>query len=276
MKRAAAAIGVLALCAVMPGSASADRCTAVKLRAIGKGEGGLLGCQARAALKGPSVERGCDKQATEKFRTIYARAGACGTPTTEVCEALADQCRDALRAALPDGGNSSPSRCEAARLAASGKKASAKLGCYAKAALAGVPVDAGCLERANRKFLAAFNRVTGCTGDNAAATIEALVDSACVDDLVTVDSTGRVTAICPIATTTTTTSTTTSTTDPACDVCSEGRALDPACSPCAATICAATQDPSCCEMAWDATCVAEACTVCGVDAAPCPGTPCAP
>src|SRR5262249_5860446 len=199
---------------------------AVKLRAIGKGEGSLLGCQFRAALKGPSVERGCDKQATEKFRTIYARAGACGTPAAEVCEALVDQCRDTLRAGLPDGGKSSPSRCEAARLAASGKKASAKLGCYAKAALAGVPVDAACLDRANRKFLAAFNRLTGCTGDNAAATIQALVDSACVEQLVPVDGTGRVTAICPIATTTT--STTTSTTDPACDVCSEGRALDPA------------------------------------------------
>jgi hypothetical protein len=285
MKRVGAAIAVVAVFVLGPGSARADKCTAAKLRAVGKKESGLLACQSKVAVKGSSVEPSCDNKVNAKYGTAYDKPGPCGAPAKDVCEALADECRDALRAALPDGDPNSPSRCEAARLKAAGKKASAKLTCYAKAAIKGTPVDSapnGCLDRATAKFTAAFNKITGCTGDNAVQTIESLIDSKCVDQVVSVDGTGRVTAICPgPTTTTTTTTTTTSTTTPMCDVCTEGPALDPGCSACAAAVCVPGQDPSCCDNdpngnGWDAICIAEACTVCGAEQAPCPGTPCAP
>ena len=273
MRRIAAVVGVLALATLGAGTARADKCSGVKLRAIGKRESALLACQAKVAVKGSSVEQGCDSKASSKFSTSYNKPGTCGAPDASVCEALADSCRDQLRAALPDGG-ASPSQCEAARLQAAGRKASAKLACYAKAAIKGAPVASGCLTKAENKFTSAFNKVSGCTGDGAAASIEALIDSACVDLLITVDNTGAVTALCP--TPTTTTSTTTTTMPPSCDVCSAGGPRDPGCSPCATLVCASTQDPSCCSVAWDDTCVAEACTVCGAEQAPCPGTPCEP
>ncbi len=46
------------------------------------------------------------------------------------------------------------------------------------------------------------------------------------------------------------------------DECDEGDALTPECSDCAATVC--TLDPFCCDVAWDAFCVQEAQTECGL------------
>ncbi len=45
------------------------------------------------------------------------------------------------------------------------------------------------------------------------------------------------------------------------DVCEPGDPLDPTCSTCVETVCAA--DPYCCTTAWDALCVEEAQTLCG-------------
>jgi hypothetical protein len=54
---------------------------------------------------------------------------------------------------------------------------------------------------------------------------------------------------------------------PACDhpLCDEGVLLDPACDPCVAQICAV--DPWCCDTDWDAQCVDEVGSICGM---PCP------
>src|SRR2546428_458262 len=81
--------------------------------------------------------------------------------------------------------------------AAAGKKASRKLKCYAKAAAKDLPVDTACLGKATTKFTADFNKLTGCTGDGNVAGIETLIDNECVNQLVTVDGMGHVTAICP-------------------------------------------------------------------------------
>ncbi len=47
-------LGTLVLLALGAGSARADRCTGAKLKAIGKKESGLLGCQAKVAATGDS------------------------------------------------------------------------------------------------------------------------------------------------------------------------------------------------------------------------------
>lgn len=326
MRAAASAIGAVIVATLGAGVASADKCTGAKLKAIARKERGLLACQAKVALRGGAVEPACDGKVIARFEAGYARRDPCGAPASGVCEAIADDCRDRLRVALPDGDATTPNKCEAARLKAAGRKAAAELGCYAKAAARNVAINRRCLNKGSRKFTVAFNRASGCAGDDRAATVEAMVDSECVLQLVSLDRTGRVTGICPVETTTTTaapmgattsstttaapvttttttttttvvtTSTTTATsttmpstttstaqvtttttvqttttTIPACDVCSTGPALDASCDPCAAVVCASTQDPACCAALWDAICVAEACAICG---APCPGTLC--
>ncbi|HJQ85083.1 MAG TPA: hypothetical protein VKA21_13450, partial [Candidatus Binatia bacterium] len=196
------------------GTAAADKCTSAKLKAVGKKESGLLGCQSKVAAKGdPSLEADCNAKVIAKFSVKFAKAGVCGGVEAD-CEAIADDCRDQVRTALPDG-TSTANKCESARLKAAGKKASRKLNCYAKAALKGLPVDSapgGCLDKASAKFVAAFDKVSGCTGDGQTATIESLIDDECVDQQVVVDGGGNVTGICPTTSTTTTVTTTTVTT----------------------------------------------------------------
>jgi len=284
MKRfaAAAALGVFATITLgaSTASAAADKCTGTKIKAIGKKEGRLLSCSAKEATKGvAAVEPACDNKAISKFQTAYDKPGACGNPASSVCEMIADDCRDKVRMALPQGDGTNPNVCESKRLKAAGKKASRKLKCYAKAAAKGQPVDStpgGCLDKATMKFMAAFNVQSGCTGDGNEAGIEMLIDTECVNQLVTVDGMGRVIGICAAVatTTTTTTSTTTTTTGAACNtpqmchsICTAGAAQCTSCSDCANIVC--TEDPTCCDpmFGWTSLCVSEVNTFC------CPSNP---
>src|SRR5439155_1022889 len=152
-----------------------------------------------------AVEPDCNNKAITKFQTAYDKPGACSDPPSTVCELIADDCRDKVRIALPDGDGTNPSVCESKRLKAAGKKASRKLKCYAKAAAKDLPVDTACLGKATTKFTADFNKLTGCTGDGNTTGIEMLIDNECVNQLVTVDGMGHVTAIYPAVGATTTT-----------------------------------------------------------------------
>jgi len=151
---------VFACLLLAAGPAAADQCTSAKLKAIANREARFLRCLAKVARFGdPSLEAACDASAEAKFASAFGSAGTCSGVRSD-CESLADDCRDKVRAALPDGTSAaSASKCEAARLKAAGKAASRKLGCYAKAARKGVPVDSapgGCLDRAQAKFVKAF------------------------------------------------------------------------------------------------------------------------
>ena len=160
MKRfaAAAALGVLATITIGASTASADKCTGTKIKAIGKKESRLLSCSAKEATKGiAAVEPDCDNKAMSKFQPAYDKPGACGNPSSSVCESIADDCQTKVRMALPDGDGTNPSVCESKRLKAAGKKASGKLKCYAKAAAKGQPVDSaagGCLDKASTRAAA--------------------------------------------------------------------------------------------------------------------------
>src|SRR3989442_12179011 len=109
------------------------------------------------------------------------------------CECLAENCAAQVRSDLPDAG---PSKCEAARLKAAGKKASAKLKCNAKAVAKFVPVDSACIQKAETKYQAAFGNATGCSGNQ--NTVENDVNQKCVSAL-GADPTGggRVSFLCP-------------------------------------------------------------------------------
>ena len=191
---------VFACLLLAAGPAAADQCTSAKVKAIAKEEARLLGCQAKVAKKGdPSLEAACDAKAMDKFGTAFGKAGTCSGVQSD-CEGLADGCRDKVRAALPDGTSAATaSKCESARLKAAGKAASRKLGCYAKAARKGLPVDSsagGCLDKAHAKFVAAFDKVTGCTGDGQADAVETLIDVQCVHQPVDADGDGSVSGLC--------------------------------------------------------------------------------
>ena len=219
-QRFALGLTVAVSLALTAGTAMADKCTAAKLKAIAKKEKGLLACQAKVAATGDaSLQSACDAKVVAKFAdtfaNIAAKLGACSGVLGD-CEAIADDCRDQVRAALPDGtSEATKSKCESARLKAAGKKASSKLGCYAKAATKDVAVDNapdGCLDKAGAHFMNAFDKVTACTGDGQDGAVENLVDAECVNQQVVVDGGGNVIGICPTTTTTTTTTTSTSTT----------------------------------------------------------------
>ena len=195
----------LVLATVAPASARGSRCLGAKLRAIGQNRSGLLFCAAKGALRGASAASACVAEVGAKFTRAYNRRSGCVSPAPPdaQCTSTVDICRDALRAALPDGEETHPSRCEALRLRAAGRNAAARLACYARAATRGLPVDTapgGCLARADARFVAAFTKVRGCTGDagGSAESIAALVGRTCVAPVVTVGAEGRVAEICSL------------------------------------------------------------------------------
>ncbi len=168
-------LGAVGLLAIAAAPARADRCTAAKLKAIGRKEAGLLGCYSTATAKGDaSGVATCVAKVEGRYGSVFARAGSCSGDAT-VCESIAEACADVIRGDLPDPG---PSRCEATRLRAAGKKAAGKLVCNAKAAARGLAVDAACIQKVAGKFQAAFARTSGCTGDQ--TTVEDAVDRDCV------------------------------------------------------------------------------------------------
>ena len=200
-RRFAVVSAVSACLLLAAGPAAADQCTSAKLRAIAKREARLLRCQAKVARSGdPSLEAACDARAVARFATAFGAAGTCSGVQSD-CVSLADDCRDKVRAALPDGTSAATaSKCESIRLRAAGKAASRKLGCYARAASKGVRVDSapgGCLDRAHAKFVKAFDAVTGCTGDGQADAVEAVISAQCVGQPADSDDDGNVSGLCP-------------------------------------------------------------------------------
>src|SRR3989442_14722819 len=70
--------------------------------------------------------------------------------------------------------------CAASKRKAAGKKAAAKLNCYATAAKKGVAVDPDCITKAEVKFQTAFDKADakgGCAGTGDAARVEGDVNA---------------------------------------------------------------------------------------------------
>jgi hypothetical protein len=92
----------------------------------------------------------------------------------------------AVAASVAQAGPTPAQKCTAAKLKATGKKASAKLKCHERAVLKGLAVDAACLTKAEEKFAEAFTKAeakSGCVTPGDAGSIETLVDTF-VDDTV--------------------------------------------------------------------------------------------
>jgi hypothetical protein len=180
----------------------AQVCSAAKLKATAKAADASVTCHARAAQKGIAAEPDCLAKAGTKLTDAFAKAeakGGCATTSdASAVDALVDSSVGAYVAALRPVADAS--RCAAAKLKATGKKAKTKLGCHAKAAKQGGAADPACLGKAEARFTAAFAKAEArppCLTSGDAGAVE---DS--VDGLVN-DAVAALTA----ATTTTTTTT---------------------------------------------------------------------
>jgi len=172
-------------------SAVADDCTARKLKAHSKYESKVIICHSTASLKGPSFDlHGCEEKALIAFNKAMGKTGTCpGLPV--VCESTADDCMEAVTAAVAD---TVPNKCVAAKRKAAAKLMAAKLTCYAKSAKGDVPVVADCLTKAETKFANALTKAGACADGGA---LQALVTDSCVLPSVTLDGSQVVTGVCP-------------------------------------------------------------------------------
>ncbi len=162
---------------------AAQRCTSAKLKAAGKNAAAKLGCHARAASKGVPVDGECVARADEALVKAFGKAEAKGGCLTAgdagAVEGTVDGFVQPVAGALPAGSTKESRKCAVAKLKAAGEMAVATLGCHARAASKGGPVDIGCLARAEEAFVRAFGsaeRKGGCASVGDADDVEQFVD----------------------------------------------------------------------------------------------------
>jgi glycosyl hydrolase family 114 len=162
---------------------AAQRCAATKMQAAGKMTQCLLLIDAKAAggvIIDPARVQRCEDQLGDPLRGAFARAEAGGgcviTGDASTVQGHIEAGVVAIDGALAVG---TPSACQAAKLAAAGKKAKCLLSLQAKAARGGA-VDPGRVQACKDKMAAAFQKAEargtcGTTGD--AASVETSVDT---------------------------------------------------------------------------------------------------
>jgi hypothetical protein len=172
------------------GTARADDCASVELRAVGKKEFGLLNCQSKVAARNDSSHLDvCRSKVEAKLSRELAKAGCTGDEPK--CAAAATNCESAMVTLLSD---TFPSACEAAKRRAAGKLARRELHCYARAAAKGLAVDTACITKARDIFDAALAKAGTCPDGDAPRDA---VEQSCVRRAVVTDCPGTVIEACP-------------------------------------------------------------------------------
>jgi hypothetical protein len=207
--RLAAALVVIAL---QMGSAGAATCQQAQLSAAGKQTDGKLRCETRAVKLGAAVDAECLDSVEIEFQRAFLnaenRGGCLDTADAGVVGSAIDQCVASILAAL--GASSPPpppAVCLQAKLKASGKRASAKMSCWARAAARNDVLDESCVARAESRFDGAFAKAElrgDCARTGDAAAVAAAVDT-CVQDVVDLlqPATTSTTTVIPSSTSTT-------------------------------------------------------------------------
>jgi hypothetical protein len=188
------------LLVVLAAPAQADKCIDLKLKAIGKAEAGEFACAAKVVLKGDlTLFDACESKVLDTYATAFAKAGACSGDVND-CRTLVLDGLNAVAVAgyLP---GPAPSKCEAARWKASGKRAAAYLVCLTQKPA----TVSACELKADGKFHTAYDKVSPCGGDGLAGDVGSVINADFVDPVATPDGGGNVTALCPQPATTTTT-----------------------------------------------------------------------
>jgi cysteine-rich repeat protein len=189
MSKRALVVSIVALAVLVTGMAAAgptpaQKCAVAKQKAASKKETGKLGCYAKAKQKSLPVDGECLMKIEANFSKAFEKAdpkGPCVGNEQDV-ESAVDNCItkivDDTEGAVPGNG-----KCQALMVKAAGKKAAARINCYAKATIKNLPVDNICLGKATDKFTAAAAKandpVSGGPCANANA-VESVVDNNCV------------------------------------------------------------------------------------------------
>jgi hypothetical protein len=175
-----AALGVFAMVAFAAGPVHAQgKCQGAKLKAAGKDASCLLALDGKVAggkPANPIKTQACKDKMSNSFTSAESKPPCGTTGDAAAIQADVDSFTNAVNAALSKG---VPNKCQAAKMKAAGKKASALLSCQSKAAAKSLPVDPACVAKAVGKFNAAFTKAEskppcGTTGDN--GSIESIVD----------------------------------------------------------------------------------------------------
>ncbi len=165
---------------VQPGSASANKCSAGKVKCVVNKTKALLGCHGKAAGKGLAVDAACIQKAKDKFdggaepakgcfEKLEAKGEKAGAKPNVVCPTSNDTAAleakvDAFVADLVADLDTTidPNKCVAGKTKCATTKAGALLGCHAKAFGKDIGVDAACIAKAKSKFDGGATPAKGC------------------------------------------------------------------------------------------------------------------
>src|SRR6185503_17124123 len=157
-----------AMLALAGGDASAanpaQRCAALKRKAAGLAAKGFAVCDAKAVLRGVSVDLVCTARVRTAFARLWARAerkGGCATSGDQTVVGDRIDAHDAnLQTRL--GLSGPPSRCSSLKFRDAGRRGACRLSCSAKAAKTGLSLNdaviARCTSRCSAKLFAIFAR----------------------------------------------------------------------------------------------------------------------
>jgi hypothetical protein len=160
-----------------------SKCTSKELAVGAKNARAKLKCYSTGVSNGVAVESTCLAQADDKFAASYDRAievQDClnGTDAVTVGDEV-DTFLDDVLGSLT-GGSTARSRCTAKELTAAGKKVVRTVTCHSQALRKGLPVDPGCLARAEMRYSESFARAMNrgdCLSETDATTLRSIVDS---------------------------------------------------------------------------------------------------
>jgi hypothetical protein len=173
-------LGALLAASTALGAQSPGRCAAIKAKASGIRLAASLACHATATRHGGSTSSACLDRARKKFEQLFAKAdgkGPCGAPgdAAAIGGSVATFAEEIAAGFFPSGTAESARRCAAKKMLRAGAYGRGRLGCWALAFRAGVPVESGCFDGTASKLVVGFRAAEskpGCATAGDASTVE--------------------------------------------------------------------------------------------------------
>ncbi len=206
--------GIFVLVGIASGALGAgSKCSSAKEKAAGKKAACKLGVYSKAASKGTTVDGGKLAACTTKYSAAFSKAesrGDCIAPSGDAgaIESKVDAFVTDVNNTITTGGPS-PSKCQASKIKAAGKKAGCILSVEAKGTSKGVAPDAGKIQTCKTKFSAASTKADSGSDCGAASGDTAAIETKV--DMFTDDASGELTTATTTSTTTTSTTSTSTT-----------------------------------------------------------------
>ncbi len=168
-----------------------QKCGTAKLKAAGAKANARTKCFEKAVAKSLPADQRCLDRADDRllvtFLSIETQGGCVFTGDAPAVEGAIDSAIGAFVGALsPATQDKAAVKCASTKIKAAGTKAEDRIKCHATSFGKGQAIDPTCLNRADIKFLKAFQKADakgGCSVTGDVAAIEAIVDGL-VDDVV--------------------------------------------------------------------------------------------